>query len=178
MKHFLLYLRNHSKIIISWILVIAWAIVIFYLSGKCADDSQAQSRGVISSVTGIFGTIITDEEVMTNIDGIVRETAHGVEYFILGLLTFNAVFLSVMAKNQADNEEINHIEAKSNENEKKCLLISVLICTLYSISDEIHQIPIPGRAFEFKDLFIDFVGITLGTLAMYMFYIIRKRNTP
>lgn len=167
---------KRTKLIISWILVIAWAIVIFYLSGKCADDSQAQSRGMISSVTGIFGTIITDEEIMTNIDGIVRETAHGVEYFILGLLTYNAIFVSFMVKSQTNKEETNLAETEHKEIEKKSILISVILCTLYSVSDEIHQIPIPGRAFEFKDLFIDFVGIVIGTLAMYMFYKIRKRR--
>jgi len=143
------------KRIISWLLVILWAGVIFYLSGKCADDSQNQSRGMINSVTGVFGTLITDEALMTNIDGIVRETAHGIEYFIFGALVFNAVFLSGYV---AKDRKASNIK------------ISVIICIIYEISDELHQIPIPGRAFEIKDLLIDTVGTVLGIVCIYFIY--------
>jgi len=158
------------KIIISWLLVILWAGVIFYLSGKCADDSQNQSRGLINTVTGVFGTVITDEEQMTNIDGIVRETSHGVEYFIFGALVFNAVFLyrteSKKKKNSYSSDSITQKSCRINDSIK----ISVIICILFEISDELHQIPIPGRAFELLDLSIDTVGACLGIICIYFIY--------
>jgi len=130
-------------ITVSWLLVILWAGVIFYLSSKSADESTVQSQGMIGSVAGFFGKIIEDEELMTNIDGIVRETAHGVEYFILGFLVINALI---------------HTDITRKE------LVSVCVCTVYALSDEVHQIPIPGRAFQLMDLGIDLIGIVLGVI--------------
>ena len=42
-------------------------------------------------------------------------------------------------------------------NEKE-LLYALIICLLYSISDEIHQIFIVGRSCELFDIFIDTIG--------------------
>ena len=87
---------NTGKVI-SWLLVILWAGVIFYLSSRTADESTVQSRGMISSFAGFFGTVIDNEELMINIDGIVRESAHGVEYFVLGVLVYNALGRAVFS---------------------------------------------------------------------------------
>ena len=141
---------NTGKVI-SWLLVILWAGVIFYLSSRTADESTVQSRGMISSFAGFFGTVIDNEELMINIDGIVRESAHGVEYFILGVLVCNASGSAVL---------------------------SLILCMLYALSDEIHQIPIPGRAFQIMDLLIDFAGIVIGIVFLICVkrFILRRRQ--
>ena len=43
------------------------------------------------------------------------------------------------------------------------------LSTLYAILDEIHQTLIPGRAFQFLDLGLDVIGVSIG-LALYSFW--------
>ena len=131
----------------AWCLVIIWAAVIFYLSSRTADQSTVQSRGMIQSFSGILGKTIGSEELMETVDGIVRETAHGIEYFILGALVFNAMNAAIP---------------------------SVILCAVYALSDEIHQISVPGRAFQIMDLFIDFIGIVFGVVVVMIIF--RCRN--
>jgi len=46
--------------------------------------------------------------------------------------------------------------------------LSILLSAFYALTDEIHQIFIPGRAFQWLDLVMDSLGILLG-LALYVF---------
>jgi hypothetical protein len=39
---------------------------------------------------------------------------------------------------------------------------SIFIASLFAFSDEIHQLFVPGRAFQLIDLIIDFIGILFG----------------
>ena len=68
--------NNKIIIILSWLFVILWAGVIFYLSSKSAPESTVQSNAVINSFNGIFGIEIPDELEFDKVSGIVRETAH------------------------------------------------------------------------------------------------------
>lgn len=167
-----------TKIIISWILVIIWASVIFYLSSKSAPESTVQSQTIINSFAEILGTVIEDEEMMTSIDGIVRESAHGIEYFILGMLVFNALFTTLNYRKQ---EELlltaeTGIECTDKFRAINCMICACIVCSIYALSDEIHQIPIPGRTFELLDLAIDFTGIVLGIIAISVLYKIRNKK--
>jgi VanZ family protein len=40
--------------------------------------------------------------------------------------------------------------------------IAVLLATLYAVSDEVHQIYVPGRSAGARDVLIDAAGATLG----------------
>ena len=62
---------------------------------------------------------------------------HMLEYFVLSFLLFRAF---------------------KGYNVKNAFLLSILFSTFYGVTDEIHQLFVPGRAFEIKDLFIDFLG--------------------
>jgi len=147
---------DKRKIIISWILVFLCAGVIFYLSSRTAAESTIQSQTMIGSFSSFFlGTVIEDEELLSNIDGIVRESAHGVEYMIFSILVLYAVFNTISAK-------IKELPVEAVL--KKSALYSIALSFLYAISDEIHQIPIAGRAFEIKDLLIDLLGIIVGVI--------------
>ncbi|MDO4189931.1 MAG: VanZ family protein [Lachnospiraceae bacterium] len=160
-----------TRIVVSWILVILWAGVIFYLSSKTAPESTVQSQGIINSFTGLFGKVVTDETTMLKIDGIVRETAHGVEYFILGALVFNALYICLNYRQQEEAllTAETGIECRDKNRVINCIICSVVVCTIYALSDEIHQIPIPGRAFQIMDLVIDIAGTIVGTIAMMVY---------
>jgi VanZ family protein len=42
--------------------------------------------------------------------------------------------------------------------------VALMACSLYSLSDEVHQRVVPGRSFEWFDLAFDIFGALLGIL--------------
>jgi len=44
------------------------------------------------------------------------------------------------------------------------LAISIIICLLYAISDEIHQMFVPGRGPLVSDVFLDLTAAVIGML--------------
>jgi len=49
---------------------------------------------------------------------------------------------------------------------RKNILIGILILFIYAISDEIHQLFVPGRSFSIIDIFTDFLGITISGIIL------------
>lgn len=50
----------------------------------------------------------------------------------------------------------------------KQVWLSILLSALYGLTDEIHQLFVPGRAFQWVDVLVDGLGILLG-LSLYVF---------
>lgn len=73
----------------------------------------------------------------------LRKNAHFIAYLILGILVMNAL-------------------RSSREYGYQSIALALLICALYAISDEIHQIYVPGRSGELRDVMIDSVGASVG----------------
>ena len=145
------------KKIILWILVLLWMGVIFYFSSFNGIDSTRQSKGflyhTIGKVIDIFDKDITLEEkenIINKLDTPIRKIAHACVYFILGLLVF-------LALNQY------------NFDNKKLLIISIIMCFLYSVSDEIHQSFVSERSCEIKDILIDSIGYIFSIYIMSKF---------
>ncbi len=138
--------------IILFILVIVCAATIFYLSSQVAEDSNETSYSLLAFLG-------FSEEL----NSIIRETAHGIEY--LGFSALICTFLRSM-----------DIKAL------KSVILSVMISIAYAVTDEIHQILVPGRAFEIFDICIDSAGAVTGALLMTAFIaliicISRKRKS-
>lgn len=53
-------------------------------------------------------------------------------------------------------------------------LVSILAVTLYGLSDEAHQLFVPKREFDLKDLAGDLAGASVGTAAQWLWGIIRS----
>ncbi len=139
---------NYSKgrkiyIAISAILVIAVAIIIFYLSHQTSTESSETSDSLIGVMYDFIGKAFNED--------FIRTFAHFCEYALLGFLGFNLYF--------------------AIKNNLKPLL-SIILSVVYSITDEIHQLFIPGRAFQLIDLTVDLGGIILGVAAFFAFYYI------
>lgn len=132
-----------TKKIINILLVIIWMIVIFSFSNQKATDSSKLSDGIIRNT---ISKIINDdsEEVIEKYTKPVRKTAHFSIYLVLGFLVLNCF-------------KIN----------KRNIIYTVLICFLYSISDEIHQMFIDGRSSEIFDVLIDTIGSSFGVSINY-----------
>ena len=143
------------KKIIKLILVILWMLLIFSFSNQKAEDSSKLSDGIIVKVANVFIdeelSIEKQEEILEKYTTIVRKMAHFVIYLILGILVIN-LFIEY---------DIKHL-----------ILISLLVCLLYSISDEFHQLFIDGRSGEIRDIIIDTIGSLIGIIS---YYILRRK---
>ena len=57
----------------------------------------------------------------------------------------------------------------------RAVLAAVVISSLYGVSDEYHQLFVPGRSFEVLDMIADTIGSVVGASAVGAWSIIRRR---
>ena len=126
-----------------WLLAAACAGCIFWLSSKDGSQSKDMSDNVRGILMKLFGPLLNSF--------IVRKFAHFFEYAVLGFLIGCALFLS----------------------RRRFSPITAVICSaLYSISDEIHQYFVPGRACRIFDVGVDTLGALTGTLILALIILI------
>ena len=134
--------------------LILWMGVIFYFSAQEAVHSAGQSRGVLKTIENVIEAV-TGKTVELSGTGLytaeklIRKTAHFFVYFILGMLAVNSVYRFCIGKS---------------------FWISECICILYAISDEVHQLFVPGRSGQVSDVLLDSVGATAGILIFLFVY--------
>lgn len=147
-------IRKVTKII----LVLLWMVMIFLLSNEEAVKSSKKSDGlIIKSVELFTGKSLSDQEkekVLKYLVFPVRKCAHLSLYLILGILV-----ISLLREYMVINT--------------KLVLLSLLICFLYACSDEIHQLFVPGRSGEARDVLIDTLGACLG---VSFYYLVFRKN--
>lgn len=122
-------------------------VIIFTMSSFNSIESANQSNYIVNIISNVLN--INNIELLSFI---IRKLAHFTEYLILGFLTINML----------DKNDIS-----------KKHLISILICIIYATSDEIHQIFVPGRTCQIKDILIDSIGSITG---IYLYKLISKRK--
>lgn len=144
--------KYNTKKIISYILLIIWMILIFKFSSDSGKVSTGKSDSIINiandfglNLNNVFGTYV---------DFTVRKCGHLIEYLILYFLLYNC---------------LNY-----NLTKKTNLKLSLFILFLYACSDEFHQLFVPGRSGQFKDVLIDTLGGFIGLVLIY--YINRRKN--
>ena len=121
--------------IFSIIAVSAIMITIFLLSAQQAKDSAQTSGFFIELLNSIFNKKFSQD--------FLRTAAHFCEYAGLGFCMCNLLY---------------------SYKERLTPFISALLSWGYAWTDEIHQIFVPGRAFQLSDLAIDLCGVILGTV--------------
>lgn len=134
------------------VLAVCWMVVIFAFSARNADQSTQDSM----SIGILFGRLIVpsfaqmDTQMQVSfadmVDHPVRKLAHATEYAVLGFL---------LTGSYAD---------RSKKRLRRTVVPMVLGC-LYAVSDELHQLFVPGRSCELTDMLIDSSGVVAGTLA-------------
>lgn len=140
-------------------------VLIFVLSGENADDSSQTSGKAVIKLISLFIPNFEElsesaqREIINMCQFIVRKTAHFAIYAILGVLSvLNTVTLEKISL-------------------AKRFIISALFCLVYAISDEIHQLFVPGRSGEIRDVLIDFTGALIGILfTMLLVYLLKKKT--
>lgn len=137
MKHILI-----QKKLIAWLFVAIWMGVIFYLSHQSGATSSKLSSGFMNIIVQTFTLLFPFEINVENFHFLIRKGAHFCAYFILGILVMNALY--------------------GSRNKKVETIIASSICIIYAITDEFHQLFIPGRSGEVMDVVIDSCGSTIG----------------
>lgn len=127
------------------LLIIIWMIIIFLFSNQSASESSKLSDGLIDNtivkVYELFNGKASEEKkeiIIDNYTVFVRKSAHFVMYFILGILCF--IYFKDFTKHY--------------------IIYSIIVCLLYAVSDEIHQMFSINRGPGVIDVLID----TLGSL--------------
>lgn len=142
-------MRKNIVATIFWIAVVLWMLLIFRLSSQAAVKSNGLSMGITDYIINIFNKLFHSEfSGSGSINHFVRKTAHLTAYLILGILTSNAL-------------------RSSGVSGWRCPAASWGLCVLYAISDELHQVFVPGRSGQASDVLIDSLGAGIG-IAVFM----------
>ena len=135
------------------ILVIIWMSAIFSFSSQQGTGSSSTSKKVSKIIVNIIDikkqySNAKKEEIVEVIEPIIRKLAHYTFYAIGGLLITNCVY-------------------QFCDKEKHIISISTIVGIAYAASDEMHQLMVPGRSGNIKDVIIDSIGILTG-IALFL----------
>ena len=133
-------LNPRTRLIFKYCLTTIWMLVIFLMSSEVAGTSSARSDEIVRTIQSIG--VNAPADLLTFL---VRKAAHISAYFVLGILLFNLL-------------------KEYDLGVKKMIFISIAIAMLYACSDEIHQVFVPGRSGEVRDVLIDTAGAAVGVI--------------
>ena len=140
---------------IHLLLPLLWMAVIFILSQQPASISSGQSGVFVEQLHYIAPSV--DQQLLTFL---VRKGAHIFAYFVLGILTFNALWRVDLSK-----FKFNYPVG-----------LSVIVCALYAVSDEFHQLFVSGRSGEIRDIMIDSCAAMIGVFIISIFVRILQKS--
>ena len=130
--------------------------VIFYLSHQPVETSNKLSKDITKVIIETVEKVAPQKEFnLSRLNHIVRKNAHFFAYLVLGALILNIL-------------KINGI------NGYKAVLIALSIAIIYAISDEVHQLYVPGRGGQIKDVIIDSAGAMVGIIIYKGLYRLKK----
>ncbi len=148
--------------IFSLLLVSLWLILIFFLSSQPATQSNQSSLRVTEMIVTTVAKVIVPEigtqqleQIVYQFNNLVRKLAHGGLFFVLGILLVCAL-------------------VKMGIKDPKTYFLAFLFCLLYSGSDELHQLFVPGRSGQLTDIVIDVSGAAVGIGIYWLYW--RKKN--
>lgn len=148
--------------ILSCIATIAVMALIFFFSSQSATLSSKTSSGITRKIAEVVAAIIRSDNVKCIQDllhAFVRKAAHFALFFILALSVANTVF------------QLFGIE------KMKLFTVTAIFCLFYAITDEVHQMFVPGRAAMLNDILVDFFGsICGGGIFILLRYFYKRRK--
>jgi len=152
----------NRKRFVLWLCVVLWMGLIFSLSAQPAVQSIKTSRGWTEEMVTAFDrgfaqlTEAQQDDILLRVDNLVRKGAHAFSYFVLATL--------VMAALQTHSIRLS-----------RRLLLTLLLCLLYAISDEVHQSFVPGRGPMVTDVLIDTTGASAGAALFLLADFLHKK---
>lgn len=138
--------------ILSFLPAVTWMVLIFSFSAAPAVESSETSDGISYKIVKAMAALPfldwEEEELEEKAETFhvpIRKAAHFSEYALLAVLW--AVPFGYITKST-----------------KKRMATAFLLCFIYAVSDEIHQLFVPGRDGNIKDVLIDTAGAGFGIL--------------
>ena len=141
-----------QKFVKYWPPVIVWMCFIFWMSTD-TFSSENTSKVIEPILHVIFPSL--SAETLNTTHGLIRKSAHVVEYFVLGLLLFRAF--------RSDS---------SQPWDRRWTIYTVIVVFLYAMSDEFHQTSVTSRSTSVFDVGLDTCGGVLSQIAIML----RLRN--
>ncbi|MBC8536732.1 VanZ family protein [Feifania hominis] len=144
------------------VLTLCWMAVLFAFSAQNGTASSGTSRGAIVAVLRAlpwFGSLPEAQivSIAAAIGAVVRKCAHFAGYLLLG------VFVAPAA-------------ASWSRRWQSCAGLSLGVCALYAVSDELHQYFVPGRSCELRDVLIDTAGAAVGVGLVLTVILLRRKK--
>ncbi|MDW7659044.1 MAG: VanZ family protein [Bacillota bacterium] len=143
---------------VSYLLTLLWMGFIFQMSAQAGPDSNDLSAGITEIIVETIERVSPQADIsVQDLHRFVRKYAHFFSYLVLGLLMVNSLTLSRL---YAGKKGVAPWFTRWPY--WRIWLISLGVCVLFAISDEIHQLFVPGRGCQVTDMLIDSGGSTLG----------------
>lgn len=149
--------------VLSFALLIFWCVVIFAFSAQNAEKSSDTSSGIVIKIVETLYPDFEDfstekqESITNTLTFAVRKTAHFSEYFVLGLSAFASAL--TFSRYKPFTRSFG----------------AVVFCLLYSVTDEIHQYFVPGRACRLFDMFVDTCGSLTAVVLLSLIVLKNKK---
>ncbi len=140
----------------SLLLFIFVCLFIFMNSAENGTQSRKKSETLTETVSPLLIKDYNKLDAPTktikkaSLEDAIRSLGHAGEFALLGFSAALCVLSFSWEKNL------------SGKQRALCFAGAWLFCILYACSDEIHQLFVPSRAFEIKDILIDSSGALLG----------------
>ena len=144
------------KVFYLWALLsLITAVLIFYFSSQNGQQSGNLSAGIVTK----FLSELVPSEYLIIAEGILRKLAHFSIYLLFGLCLYNSAYFY---------KDIRSISASC--------FVSLALAAVYAVSDEIHQLFVPGRTGALRDVLIDTAGAMCGILVAGFFLTVSAKK--
>jgi VanZ family protein len=137
-----------SEALPYWAVVVAWMLVISLMSTE--PFSATNTNRYIDPVLRYWFPTITRGELLFA-HTVIRKTAHFVEFFILGCLTYWACR-----------------RGRAPRWRTAWMLQALGLAIAYSVADEAHQAFVPNRTFALTDSGVDSLGAAVSQVLIYL----------
>ncbi|WP_453993300.1 VanZ family protein [Bacillus nitroreducens] len=136
---------------LSWIAVILCMAAIFHFSHQPAEKSDNLSKGITKTIVEKVEKVSPEKEFnLRKANQVVRKNAHFFIYLVLGALLLKAL----------NRSKVYGIRA---------ITFALTLSVLFAISDELHQLFVPGRGAQVSDVLIDSAGAITG-IGLYLLF--------
>lgn len=140
--------KQRALCMASWGLAAACMAMIFWFSHQSGSDSQSLSDGILAKILDFVGVLIPST--------VIRKAAHAAEFALLAVLLFHALYRTCGRGRP---------------------VFAWGMTVLYAVTDELHQLFIPGRACRFFDVCVDAAGALAGVLfCLLLLSLLRKHS--
>ena len=149
---------------LRWIPALLWYRVIWSFSAQNADISGSLSDRLLWRLMDLLspafsaGDLQAQNTAVELLSFVERKAAHMFLYFILVMLLWLAIAPLVRGR-------------------RRQMAASAVLCAILASLDECHQLLVPGRSGQVRDVFIDLTGAVIAlALSELLLWIVRRRQ--